>query len=191
VNSDELGDIADQLKDDIQGDQTVFTAGGLIGYNWQMESVVVGLEADINWLNFEKNRHRNFEFDGNDIHTHLELESSYFGTVRGRLGWAADNVLLYATGGLAYGGVEAEGRVVLNHDDSWRGDTSETNWGWTIGGGVEYAFDNFIIGAEYLYVDLGDADFDFDNHSAFPDTDIGGNVDVAFSVLRATAKFKF
>ena len=156
-----------------------------------MDSVVLGLEADINWLDFNDDRNRHLRVDGNTIDSRLTFESSYFGTVRGRLGYAADNVLLYGTGGLAYGHVEADGRVILNDNDRWDGSTSETNWGWTLGVGLEYAFDNFIIGAEYLYVDLGDADFDFSNHSHFRNTDIGSNVDVAFSVVRATAKFKF
>ena len=71
----------------------------------------------------------------------------------GRLGFAADNVLFFGTGGLAYGHVDADGKVVLNDVDLWDGGQSQTNWGWTIGGGLEYEFDNFIIGAEYLYVD--------------------------------------
>jgi len=190
VNSDDLGPIADELKGDIQGDQTVLTLGGLIGFNWQMDSVVAGLEADINWLDFDDDDHHHFVSGENTIDTSLSFESSYFGTVRGRLGYAADNILFYATGGLAYGGVDADGSVRLN-DDRWSGNSSETNWGWTLGGGLEYAFDSFIIGAEYLYVDLGDADFDFDNNHNFPNTDIGGNVDIAFSVIRGTLKFKF
>jgi outer membrane immunogenic protein len=191
VNSDELGPIADELKDKIQGDQTVFTAGGLIGFNWQIDSVVLGLETDINWLNFDDDHDRHFVFDDDTVDTKLSFESSYFGTIRGRLGFAADNVLFYGTGGLAYGHVEADGRIVLNDTERWDGSASETNWGWTLGGGVEYAFDNFIIGAEYLYVDLGSPDFDFSRNPDFPDTEFNGNVDVAFSVVRATAKFKF
>jgi outer membrane immunogenic protein len=93
VNSDELGPIADELKDEIQGDQTVFTAGGLIGFNWQIDSVVLGLETDINWLNFDDDHDRHFVFDDDTVDTKLSFESSYFGTIRGRLGFAADNVL--------------------------------------------------------------------------------------------------
>lgn len=64
------------------------------------------------------------------------------------------------------------------------------NWGWTIGGGAEYAFDeNWIIGAEYLFVDLGDNDFDFDSNLKGDNSD--GNVDVQFSVVRARLSYKF
>jgi hypothetical protein len=55
-----------------------------------------------------------------------------------RLGFAADNVLFFGTGGLAYGHVDADGKVVLNDVDLWDSGQSQTNWGWTIGGGLEY-----------------------------------------------------
>jgi opacity protein-like surface antigen len=69
------------------------------------------------------------------------------------------------------------------------------NWGWTIGAGMEYGIENWSLGIEYLYVDLGDADWDGDlvefansNGELF---DTKGSVDYQFSVFRATAKLRF
>ena len=44
----------------------------------------------------------------------------------------------------------------------WNDSADDVNWGWTIGAGVEYGIDNWSLGLEYLYVDLGEADWDAD-----------------------------
>jgi outer membrane immunogenic protein len=110
--------------------------GAQIGYNWQFGQFVVGLEAD---------------FQGsaaNDTFAAYKFSNPWFGTVRGRAGYAMNNVLVYATGGLAYGG----GRV-----DFGALTTSQTHLGWTIGGGVEVGLTpNWTARAEYLYVRLED-----------------------------------
>ena len=51
---------ANQIEDGIEGDQTAFTGGAQAGYNWQIDSIVLGLEADFNYLGFDESRHRNF-----------------------------------------------------------------------------------------------------------------------------------
>ena len=72
-------------------------------------------------------------------------DGGYFGTVRGRLGYAFDRTLIYITGGLAYGGLNA---------NPVTGDAT-SNAGWTIGGGLEYAFtNNWTVKLEGLYVNL-------------------------------------
>lgn len=196
VNSSELGPLARELKDDIQDNSAAFTGGGQVGYNWQMDSIVVGLEADINFLGFDKSSSRSFTLDTGedtfDTTTRLGLESDWYGTIRGRLGYAMDNVLIYGTGGLAYGEVQGTGRINVDGVGVWKGTESEVNWGWTVGAGAEYAIDqNWIIGAEYLYVDLGDVDFDYNNNSSLPRTNGKADVEQRFNVVRATLKYKF
>jgi outer membrane immunogenic protein len=106
------------------------------------------------------------------------------------LGFAADNFLFYGTGGLAYGKIQADGRISDNLGDSWKGTASTTDWGWTLGAGAEYAFDqDWIVGAEYLYVDLGSTDFNINSNHV--NEKANGNVNAAFSVVRATVKYKF
>lgn len=94
-----------------------------------------------------------------------ETNVDWFGTVRGRIGFTPFNpqLLLYATGGFAYGGV----RNVFQYADIFPTVPSvlfggayhdSTKTGWTVGGGAEYApieFPNWSLKAEYLYVDLG------------------------------------
>jgi outer membrane immunogenic protein len=84
--------------------------------------------------------------------------------VRGRLGYeASPKILLYGTGGMAYGRVDSDleqlGPVIMP-DLPWPGvkETSDTLVGWTIGAGTEYAIHrNWSLRAEYLYIDLGSA----------------------------------
>jgi outer membrane immunogenic protein len=158
----------------LDGDDTVFTGGAEAGYNWQMDSFVMGVETDFNYLGFDQEE----DFGGGNS---LDIEADWFGTFRGRLGFAADNLLFYGTGGVAYGHGDVEACTTADGCNS----ESNVNWGWTVGAGMQYAFDqSWILGAEYLYVDLGN-----------PDVDCGaacsGDADVAFSVVRAKLDFKF
>ncbi len=126
------------------GSDGVFVGGGQIGYNWQSGSIVYGLEADIQYVDAGGSvawgPYTWWANNGDD-------DGAYLGTVRARLGYAMDRVLIYITGGLAYGG--------LNSNPLTGNSTSNT--GWTIGGGVEYAFtNNWTVRLEGLYVDLSE-----------------------------------
>jgi outer membrane immunogenic protein len=142
--------------------------GGQIGYNWQMQGWVWGLEADIQGTN-EKGT-RNFicptgvctptfgqiaVFPGPAVPVALNQKIDWFGTVRARGGvLVTPKVLLYATGGLAYGEVDSSATIGLV--PSVFPTTSTTNVGWTVGAGIEGAIGgNWTAKLEYLYVDLG------------------------------------
>jgi outer membrane immunogenic protein len=118
--------------------------GGFGGYNFQQNNIVFGVEGDIdyNW-----NKTDLFKgFSGIDIGTDLS------GSVRGRVGYAMDHALLYATGGWA----ATRGYVKAFGDKE-----TKTFNGWTLGGGVDYAFTNNIFGrAEYRYTDFGNKNID-------------------------------
>jgi outer membrane immunogenic protein len=152
-------------------DRTSFTGGAQIGYNWQFGAMVFGLEADINYMD-RKRGGGNYTLVGTGRYAGYELDvnhgrggSNWFGTIRPRLGVAFDRTMIYATGGLAYGGSRGDGATVTLFDTApppavevarWAGNRrSGSNWGWTIGGGVEHAFgNNWSAKLEYLYVDL-------------------------------------
>lgn len=128
--------------------------GGQIGYNWQSANIVYGVVAD---------------FQGSDVKggatfvgtpptavTNLTSRIEWFGTVRGRVGLAQDNLLFYGTGGLAYGQIKENINFVINgFPTNGNGSSSETKAGWTVGAGVEYGIGRWSAGFEYLYVDLG------------------------------------
>ena len=196
VDGVKLGDI----NNNINGDQAAFTAGGILGYNYQIDQIVLGVEADFNYLGFSENGNRNGTLDhlGTpiDLAAKGSVEADWFGTIRARLGYAIDNVLIYGTGGVAYGHVNADGKVTASiaGDEvaTWKGSDDATNWGWTVGGGMEYGIDNWSLGLEYLYVDLGEGNYsdgrDFNiNH----DFNFKGDADYAFSTVRATVKYRF
>ncbi|KQP41338.1 porin [Methylobacterium sp. Leaf104] len=144
-----------------------FTGGGQIGYNYQFtpgSGFVVGVEADAQYLGFGTNRNTaSFVGTPNADLTFVNPNGlsnlDYFGTVRGRLGYAFDRTLVYGTGGFAYGGGGGSSFGLPNSTS----DTFRT--GWAAGGGIEYALptDSFLnffkssavtVKVEGLYVSL-------------------------------------
>jgi len=113
--------------------------GAHVGYNWQINQFVVGLEGDVNGTGLKRSI--------NPVPGVLSTVSSPVqGSIRGRVGYALDRTLLYATGGVNFGWIH-------NQYDILGGNSfSTTNTGWTVGGGVEYAIDyNWSVRAEYRY----------------------------------------
>nr|WP_029074036.1 outer membrane protein [Kaistia adipata] len=164
--------------------------GAQIGYNYQFATNwVVGAEADIAASGIKAEHNETYSdgwFENN------EAKIDWFGTLRGRLGYAWDNVLFYGTGGAAYGKVKLSGSYGYNDDDTWGSfSESDTKWGWTIGAGVEYGITkNITLKTEYLYVDLGsvtanNADFNWD----YDNGDV--SVDTAFHTLKVGLNYKF
>jgi outer membrane immunogenic protein len=142
-------------------DHTGFTGGVQAGYNWQRGVWVWGVEADINYLDGRQtnsfNRALVAPLAGNFIHSQSD-RMEWFGTFRGRIGWTASPaLLLYATGGLAYGQVQSASNFLFTlGGDTYAGSTDTTRVGYTVGAGGEYKFSpNWSVKAEYLYVDLG------------------------------------
>ena len=106
------------------------------GYNWQTGQFVFGGEADIQLSGAD------------DVFAPWKFSNPWFGTLRGRAGIAFDNVLFYATGGLAYGGLRGELAGLSE---------SRAHLGWTIGAGMEMGLTpNWTAKIEYLYLDLMD-----------------------------------
>ena len=132
-----------------------FTVGGTLGYNYQVGSVVFGLEADLAYLDLGKR----VTTTSGAFGATLSQDASYLGTVRGRLGYAFDRFLVYGTGGLAFGDQKAS-TSVTGLGSQWLGSKSDTRFGWTLGAGVEYALtNNWSVKAEYLYYDLGSTNY--------------------------------
>src|SRR5438477_2816238 len=116
-------------------------AGGQVGYNFQWNWLVLGIEGDLGYMNLDG---RGTEPGSPGGDTRGETDSDFYTTIRGRLGFAVGHWLFYATGGGI--GVNLETRVIDNCDTGACGDelinagTTDFNWGWTGGGGIEYMF---------------------------------------------------
>lgn len=145
-------------------DMDGFIGGLHAGYNWQMDSLVLGVEGDIEYADLDGDTDI---VGANDFKIgEASQEIDWLGSLRLRAGFAFDRALIYATGGLAVGGVEVEGSLpnALNSEDA---SNNDTEWGWTIGGGVEYALtDDLSARLEYRYTDLGDTEVDFFDNGA-------------------------
>lgn len=136
-----------------------FFGGGQIGWNWQAPGTpwVWGVEADWQWSGMKEDV---TWFGGAGAVANAFAEINSFGTARLRLGYAWDRVMVYGTGGIAWGQTEIGGSVAVP-GFIWSGTSSSNNHvGWTIGGGVEWALlDNWSAKIEYLYLDLGNRDY--------------------------------
>jgi outer membrane immunogenic protein len=157
------------------GVQGGFIGGGQVGYNYQMGSVVLGLEADIMGLAGDKATLLYAASApaggyGPNVDSYLSASNQvdWLGTVRARIGYTiAPTLLAYVTGGFAYGGVTSRFTMTQNHiggpgltTGMSYGSTSSDRGGWTVGGGAEWAFaPNWTLRAEYLYFDLGDGSY--------------------------------
>jgi outer membrane immunogenic protein len=188
------GDVVDTVGLGHDGDADGFFAGVQAGFNWQMDALVLGIEGDVSksWIDSDDNG--GFISGPNltpgSVHTETDLD--WFGTLRLRAGFlATDGMLIYATGGLAWGNVDSHVRVDLDDDGftDVSGGDSDTRMGWTLGGGLEYKVSEAVsVKAEYLYVDLGDDNVwkaDFDGGTVKADND------VSFHTIRAGLNFHF
>ena len=159
-------------------------AGGQLGYNYQSGNIVLGVEADLDYASLKGNHL--FDFGGNPVNLDGELKS--IGTVRARLGYAIDNLLIFATGGVAYGLTHATLTSVVPPTISASGSKSYT--GFTVGGGIEYGLSkNWTVKAEYLHADFGKRSntyvFTGDIAEATADTSLKSNI------VRVGLNYKF
>ena len=187
-----------------------FIGGGQAGYNWQTGAFVLGVETDFDGTTVSKSFNNvGVPFagagvpallSGDFLNVNGKASLSWLGTTRARVGFVAtpDNrLMIYATGGVAYGGGSANFSAFDSTTGSfWTGNPSSTRVGWTIGGGLEYAITNNItIKGEYLYADLGSTSFSSVGNLAsaafFPGVVVSGKYDYNASIFRAGVNYKF
>jgi outer membrane immunogenic protein len=137
------------------------TGGVTGGYNWQSGPIVFGVEADLQGTGAD------------DRFATYKFSNPWFGTARGRLGYAFNNVLLYGTAGLSFGSLQAESAGLQQ---------SQTSVGWTAGVGAEVGiYQNWTAKIEYLYVDLASNTY----------TLTGTNSGLDFSTVRVGVNYHF
>lgn len=140
-------------------DPAGFVGGGQIGYNWQTANVLFGVEADFQGATGTSSANclkicSQFSF------LSVSEKLDWFGTLRGRVGFATGSAMIYGTGGLAFGhasmDINSFNATLLGTSVTQTVSASATKAGWTAGGGIESAIDDhWSVKAEYLYVDLG------------------------------------
>jgi outer membrane immunogenic protein len=126
---------------------TGFLVGPTVGVNFQTDAFVFGIEGDFDasWMD-GKDSSSYCGILGFGAAAQCETKNTWLGTLRGRIGYAADRVLFYGTAGGAFGNIDAGANG---------GFVKSTKAGWTAGAGVEVAFaDNWTARVEYLFVDL-------------------------------------
>jgi outer membrane immunogenic protein len=118
--------------------------GGVIGYNWQFGSWVLGAEGDIAWAGIKGDD--NWVGGSKD-----ETKFEWLSTIRARVGYAlADRWLVYGTGGVAFADIKHTNYDTVTDSASW------TKTGWTAGVGLEYAMvGNWSARLDYRYYDFG------------------------------------
>lgn len=155
----------------IGGDIDGFVGGALAGFNFELDPVVLGIEADIGWADVDGNGVAAPEFD-------YSYDLNWNAHVRGRAGFAFDRALIFVAGGLAYADLD------IDQDLEGGLGAGGSYWGWSLGGGIDYAFSDAWIGRiEYLHDDFGDKDYeeDLEDYTADLETD----------TVRAALIFKF
>lgn len=127
-----------------------YLIGGTVGVNYQIGQYVFGIEGDGDWTDFRGNSGSTCGAiaavvpppDG------CQTQSKWLATLRGRVGYAFDRILLYGTAGAAFGNIQTG----LNPPSTF---DSATQAGWTVGAGLEVGFaQNWTAKVEYLFVDL-------------------------------------
>jgi outer membrane immunogenic protein len=188
--------------------------GGVqVGYNWQFGRWVLGIEADLQSANVKGDASTEGVFPGTTVTFRYtgDQDLQWFGTLRGRLGWANERILLFGTAGLAYGRTEASAKIADSNSAGatafggtppitcaanvvcLAGASSETTIGWAAGFGFELALSRTVtFKTEYLRVDLGDQSVKLTTQSP---SSGGGFVtakfDNAFDIFRAGLNVRF
>lgn len=183
--------IATALADAATGKLTTsgFTGGGQIGFNLQSGSLVYGIETDFNYTGVKGDRDSVPVGFTNAMRT--TVQSDWLWTTRGRFGATFDRTLVYATGGVAVANVKFADQVGISNLFTNSSDT--TRVGWTVGGGIEWAFDPaWSVKAEYLYVDLGKVDYhDLCSAAGVCTTGVGLSHNLTEHIVRLGLNYNF
>ncbi|RTL93689.1 MAG: porin family protein [Hyphomicrobiales bacterium] len=132
------------------------TLGGLAGFNYQTGPLVFGVEGEFGYDGWKKGADYLNSRGGT---RHAESEGSYMGRLRGRVGYATGNLLLYSAGGVSF----TNDKVTQSNPGSGNSDSiDKALTGWNIGVGAEYAFGpNWLGRLEYIHDGFGKKSYDF------------------------------
>jgi outer membrane immunogenic protein len=158
--------------------------GGTLGANYQTGGLVIGVEGDWDYSGINTGTTQTIC----NVSGSCQTGNNWLFTARGRIGYAADRVLFFATAGGAFGSIKTTFSGI---------DNTSTQAGWTAGAGIEAAFaDNWTAKIEYLYVDLGTWNGTCTTAACLAASPSGTapvafNVNLTESLVRAGVNYKF
>lgn len=183
--------------------------GGQIGYNWQVNRFVLGVEADAVGTGLNGSRSSATRTFGPPllnvtINQTVTVDSGHIdwmASFRGRLGYAMDRTLFYVTGGAAVAGLAGSNTTVVFGPGTFlpaagtytaSNGGSTTRWGWTVGGGIEWAFNqNWSVAGEYRHTDLGSRGVNFTIPDGLGGVLATGTSSSRLTVDQATARLNY
>ena len=186
------GPVDDELYDyDMDGG----LIGAQIGYNWQVENFVFGVEADAAWSDVSKTQTETVFIPfiiPIPVATEVESQMDWLATVRGRVGYAWDRFLVYGTGGVAFAHVKTDVNQSIFGFPSGSDSESATHTGWAAGVGVEtMVTEKISVKLEYLHADFGDETYDYNLIDLSPENDTIGSADLDVDTIRIGVNFHF
>ena len=160
-------------------------AGLQAGFNWQIDSLLLGLEADLSWGGIDGGFNA-VDLPNTNYFFNADSEIDYLASIRARAGLTWDQVLFYATGGIAFTSMDTKIISDWNGNiENYNNSTSHT--GWVAGGGVEVKVTNNVTGRlEFLHYEFGEDDFSVDRGYV-----LEGDVDLDVNVVRAGVNVLF
>jgi outer membrane immunogenic protein len=186
------------LPGSVARDTKGFLAGITYGSNWQFDRIVIGTDSDFSFTDIKSSQTINAAFGGLPFTANASQRLTWFGTSRLRAGvLITDNILLYGTGGLANGRIEAASNNTINLAGGCllpgacpSGGITKNMWGWAAGGGIEYATGPWQFRAEYLHYDLGTVSYVM-RDLVVPAATIGASAKVAGDMVRGAITYRF
>jgi len=176
-----------------QREESGFTIGGVIGYNWQKCNTVFGIEADLAWTDVDRSWGLNLGGIAPGLPPLFAARSQmdWYGSVKMRSGFAFDNMLLYLTGGFAFANIQHSGAdTIVGNAFAFNND--KTRFGWVVGAGTEYALTNRITWrSEATYTRFEDQDFNLNINLGGPPAAIKLNAQDELWMVRTGLNFKF
>ena len=156
-------------------------AGGTIGYNYQQGNLVLGTEGEFYWSDLEGSAGSGL------VPATVTYSNNWTGTLSTRLGVAFDTLLVYSKAGVAW--ANNDYNLSLGAPIGYSSTVSDTETGWLVGGGVEWAFArNWSAKIEGTYMDFGQKNKSFAPLAGIP---INADIDSQVSTIKFGVNYRF